>query len=372
MATTRFLLALFSAFGGLLLSLPIVMIILFLWLVSALTRTVAHYYEKSAVAWQQIIEFDSLLGWKSKPNLHVSCIAEPAGEIFKIITDSNGWRGHTNLHDSDIVVFGDSFAFGYGVDDADCFFNLRTEKPKIKSIGVPGYNMAQELLCMQRLAPQLRDKPVVWLVYVGNDIYDNLKPNHLHYRRPFVRHLRDTDQWEIYNAHVTLSRWPYHSGRQLIEHHEMLGNTYSSSFLGKRAYSACEYLIASAQDLLNRFGAELVVVTIPDIFELSSNGTQRLLLYSADPATFDPNLPHRRIESICSRLGVKYFSAKDSFQIDDYNPRDRHWTPSGHQRIKEFMIRLHADYTRNRQKPYEASGVNVGNSPRPSHLTSNA
>ena len=171
--------------------------------------------------------------------------------------------------------------------------------------------MVQELLCMQTLAPQLVDKLVVWFVYAGNDIYDNLKPNHLHYRRPFVRKATDGDGWEIFSGHVSTARWPYHSGREINEHHEMLGNTYSASFIAERAYSACEFLINTANSELKRVGAKLVVVTVPDILELSDRGTRRLLLYSADPNSFDANYPHRRIRHICNALGVDFISAKD-------------------------------------------------------------
>jgi hypothetical protein len=139
-------------------------------------------------------------------------------------------------------------------------------------------------------------------------------------------------------------RWPYHSGREINDHHEMLGNTYSSSFIAERAYSACEFLIDTANSALKRAGAKLVVVTVPDVFELSERGTRQLLLYSADPNTFDPNYPHRRIREICSELGVDSVSAKDFLRLEDYSSGDRHWTVTGHRSINKLVARLHAEY----------------------------
>jgi hypothetical protein len=79
--------------------------------------------------------------------------------------------------------------------------------PRIKAIGANGYNMVQELLWMRRYAPQLAGKLVVWFVYHGNDLFDNLQPNVFQYRTPFVRERHDGRGWEVVTEHVRRSPW---------------------------------------------------------------------------------------------------------------------------------------------------------------------
>jgi hypothetical protein len=122
----------------------------------------------------------------------------------------------------------------------------------------------------------------------------------------------------------------------------MLGNTYSASFIAERAYSACEFLISNGKAELSGVGAKLVVVTVPDIFELSEPGTRQLHLYAADPDTFDANYPHRRIKQICNELDIECVSAKEFLRLEHYNSGDRHWTAQGHGEIKKLLARLHA------------------------------
>jgi len=133
--------------------------------------------------------------------------------VCHLTTDGEGWRGRTELRESDIVVFGDSFAFGYGVDDKKFFAGLNPDV-RIKSIGVNGYNMVQSLFWMERLSVQLTGKLVVWFVYFGNDLYENLQPNLERYRMPFVRSFNGTGDWEIVTSHINATKWPFSSERR--------------------------------------------------------------------------------------------------------------------------------------------------------------
>jgi hypothetical protein len=66
------------------------------------------------VPWDQVIEFETTIGWKPKRNLNIHYLAR-GDDICHIRTDSQGWPGKTTLAESAMVVFGDSFAFGYEV-----------------------------------------------------------------------------------------------------------------------------------------------------------------------------------------------------------------------------------------------------------------
>jgi hypothetical protein len=57
--------------------------------------------------------------------------------VFEASTDGEGWRGRRTIEESDVVAFGDSFAFGHGVNDRD-FFADRMTRLKMKAVGADG------------------------------------------------------------------------------------------------------------------------------------------------------------------------------------------------------------------------------------------
>jgi lysophospholipase L1-like esterase len=98
-------------------------------------------------------------------------------------TNSSGFRG-PDLVDFDgkrdfvILVLGDSYAFGYGVESAQAFpalleTRLRGEHPgrrvRVINLGIPGYDTSQELAVLREWGPQLHPQ-LVLLQYHLNDI----------------------------------------------------------------------------------------------------------------------------------------------------------------------------------------------------------
>ncbi|HEX6924533.1 MAG TPA: hypothetical protein VF167_03860 [Longimicrobiaceae bacterium] len=315
---------------------PIALLAAPFMLVSGLARWIARQIEPRVVGWQQIMTFDPALGWRPAPALDTHCLSEPYGEIFHVTTDQHGWRGRRSLAASRIVVLGDSFAFGYGVDDEDCFTAALSEHPT-KAVGAPGYNMVQELILLREIAPLIRGKLVVWFVYVGNDLFDNLNPTMTGYRTPFLAQSPATGAWEMVTRHLRPERVLHNADVLHRQHREMLGHTYCSTRLTERAFSACRHLLNEGSRICREAGARLVVLTLPDHFELSKGGLRRLRSYSAQPESFDPDLPHKRVRQICDELGVECLSARHALRASDYNAGDRHWTPAGHRRVAELI-----------------------------------
>ena len=184
MASIRTLLALIASLIGLFLAIPIVVVGFPFWAVAWLTNRATRLMEPKVVPWDHLIRFDPTFGWTPKANLNTHCVSDLGGDVFHVTTDSEGWPGASTIEESPVMVFGDSFAFGYGVN-AEALFSEVNPKLHIKAIGAPGYNMVQEVMWMDRLASQLQGKLVVWFIYVGNDLYENLQPNMQDYRTPF-------------------------------------------------------------------------------------------------------------------------------------------------------------------------------------------
>lgn len=343
--TARALLGLTAGALGLILVLPATLLLVPFWSVGLLTRAVGRLLARRPIDWQELIEFQPEIGWKPKPDLDAYAL-DLNGDAFRLTTDSAGWRGTRTISESQVVVFGDSYAFGYGIDDADFFADL-LDDVRVKAIGCPGYSMVQPLLWMERLREELRGKLVVLMVYPGNDLEDNLQPGVLHYRAPFARSLNGSGRWTIVTDHVDASPWRLTSREGGIE---SFVEICSSGPLSRRAFAACRYLIGRARDLCDEADARLVVMTIPDLAPVARREIRRVTEESGRRAEFDEELPDREIGRICRELGVGFVALRDHLDSGDYLEHDFHWNERGHRRVARVIRWLY------RERPPLAAG----------------
>jgi hypothetical protein len=331
----RTILAGITAIIGLVVLLPLVLLVLPFWLVSALTRSIARMVEPEFLTREQLIQFDPVFGWRARPDLDTHHLMV---DLFHIRTDHDGWRGKHTLAESDVVVFGDSFAAGYGVSDRHFFANLPGGY-KIKSVGIGGYSMVQELLWMKQLRDSLHRKLVIWFVYYGNDLFDNLMPDLRGYRKPFVRETGVNGDWEVVSSHVAPEQWSIiHQGRMQGQHHiPKLAELCSDTFLARRAYSACEYLIEAGKQICDSVEAQLAVVGIPDATQLTTSGRQHLKGLAGEMPSFDSERPDKELARICQSRGVQFHPGKTFLDAGCYKINDCHWNEKGHRRVFEAV-----------------------------------
>jgi hypothetical protein len=330
------LLALMVGVIGLLLAAPVLVLGLPFYVVALLTRAMAPLWEPAVVPWEGLIEFHPTIGWKPKPHFSGHCLEE-RGDIFHVTTDQDGWPGLNTIGASELVVFGDSYAFGYGIDDRLAFYRANPGLP-IKAIGAPGYNMVQEVLLMEQLAGDLRGKYVVWFIYLGNDLYDNVSPEMSGYRIPFACYREKTGTWDIVTDHVCADKWLHSQGRQSRFRRQIAEEFYHHGFMSERAYSACEFLISKGLQICDRQGADLAVVTIPSPLHYLLNSVQ-----TQGPAMtgMNPCYPDDKLGGICAKLGVEFMPLKDHLVRSDYKERDDHWNEKGHRRVAKALKDLY-------------------------------
>jgi hypothetical protein len=319
-------------------ALPILLLGLPFWLVGGLTRGAAALFrrlEPRAVPWQELMAFEPELGWRTRPDLDVFARHDVT---FHMTTDAEGWRDRrASLDEAEVVVVGDSFAFGTGVDDRD-FFGARASVP-VKAVGADAYNMVQGLLLMERLGERLRGKVLVWLIYYGNDLYENLRPNHGQYRMPFVRQAPDGDrEWEVVSRHVRSDPWPVDTPRRYLQR---LAELCTPGPLSRRVFGASRYLIERAAAVSEAVGARLVVVGIPDKLQLTADGARELTRRLPRPAPLDPEAPDRALAAICKDLDVRFISLRQHVTAGDYKADDCHWTAHGHARVARVLVEVH-------------------------------
>jgi hypothetical protein len=341
MSMFRHILVLVAAVIGYMLLLPVLVVCLPFLAMAQLVRWLARWLEPAYVKWPDIFEFDPTLGWKAKGNLNCHCLEE-RGDIFHVVTDRDGWPGRVGIAESDVIVFGDSHAFGYGVDHDRAFSQLNPSL-RVKAIGVPGYNMVQEFLLMKRLAPELLKKTIVWFVYIGNDLYDNLSPEMSGYRAPFLRQTGSGGSWDIVSSHLARAAWTCSAGAKTLYRnlYPMKAALHSDSSLARRAYGACQSLIERGGVLCHRMGARLIVMSIPDPFALNSNDVNKARAAHPRLATLDADYPDRQLGAICDKVGVQFIPLKQFLTAEHYQVSNDHWTELGHRRVAEVLSGLH-------------------------------
>lgn len=348
---------------GLLLTLPVVLLGLPFWIVSALAgrvRKLRARFRPEVFPWERLVEFDPELGWKPVAGLDVHVLGSGT---FHIVTDAEGWRGKHRLEEAEIAVFGDSFAFGHGADEATFFANLE-RGARIKAMGADGYNTVQQLLWMEKLADRLRGKIVAWFIYYGNDLYDNLQPSMGRYRTPFVRRVDGGEGWEIVTDHIQEEPWPFpHDGR----YGERLAEICTPGRLSSRAFDAFRFLLRRGQAICRRVGAPLIVVGVPDIEQIDPAGRAALRDRSPDPDGFDADRPDVELRAICADLDVPFLALSEHLTVADHLFDDVHWSPQGHVRVATLLARLadrfRGDRLRSEPKVPEAAELVKARSP---------
>jgi hypothetical protein len=340
---SRVLLAIVAMVPCVLLLAPVALVILPLFAIAATARAIGRVLEPRFVPWADLMQFDSRLGWSPRARLDVHYLAE-GDDVFHLETDDEGWPGRRSLDESDVVAVGDSFAFGYGIDTARSFAALTTGH-RVKAVGAPGYSMVHGVRLMEQLGSRLKDKLVIWLVYLENDLQDNLAPEMRQYRAPFVR--RDEHGWHIEDRHLSASPWTCSD----LDRRRLFARFCVPGPLADRAYDAADYLIARAHASCQHAGARLVIVTVPHVSQLTLRGERELAVASGDPDRCDAGLPDRRLAQSCRRHGLLMVAGREHLGPGDYKRREGiHWNARGHRRVAGLISSL-ADTVRDEAGP---------------------
>jgi lysophospholipase L1-like esterase len=138
-------------------------------------------------------KYDSQLGWIHQPGQEG--ILETAQFRIFVRTNQKGLRDREHSYERPnstrrILVIGDSFAWGYGVEESERFSQLLETSLGVEVInaGVSGYSTDQELIWLRSEGIKY-DTDLVVLILSGNDIGDNDRQlvSHIYYKPQFVR-----------------------------------------------------------------------------------------------------------------------------------------------------------------------------------------
>jgi len=365
----RLTLALPAAVLALILVLPVVVLVTPFWVVRWGVLRFQDWQEPATTPKHRIMQFDPVLGWRARPELDTHVLAE-GDDVYGVQTDKEGWpiSPAPRVEDAGMIVVGDSFAFGHKARRGEAFFDMAREL-EIKALGAPGYDMVQECLILREMGARLRDKMVVWLLYVENDITDSLRPHWLGYRKPFVQKPAGAQDWSIASEHLSSERWTA-SGPSTD--FSQFAHLCTPSPFADRHYSACAYLVTEGARICREAGAKnLTLVTIPNVNQLETTGKSFLKTLSPDPDTFDVRYPHQQFDRICSDVGVVHVSGLEHFRATDYKRFERfHWNARGHRRAAELLRQI--EKRRRKESPGQAVDSRAETTGSPKELTPQA
>ena len=141
-------------------------------------------FQERAKSWQ----YDDVLGWSGIPNTKVQ-ISHPEFNIT-VSTNSHGLRdreySYQRNHKKRMLVLGDSFTWGYGVEDDERFTDVLENSLnnwEIINAGVSGYGTDQELLYYTSEGYKY-NADIVVLLFFYNDYENNFSSEQYRYNKP--------------------------------------------------------------------------------------------------------------------------------------------------------------------------------------------
>lgn len=279
------------------------------------------------------------MGWRVLPGLDL-VRRNADGRPWRITTDADGAR-RTNAFrpgaSRRVLVLGDSFAFGQGIDVGDRFdVVLETSSPglSVVTLGVMGYGPDQELIRGRDLTAGLRDGDWLVLLTHGGDFWDLLRRRHAGRPKP----------------------WFERAGERLVEH--------PPTFAGRDAWRDRLYLLNALDHVFQARTPRPPPSAFTDARDLyralvsaetaglRARGVRVLLAHHWD----HPEGPAFDVRAFFDGLCARGFSclALDDVLRGPPTPfqADGHWNAAGHRVVAEALSAALAD-----QEPAPETGA---------------
>lgn len=275
----------------------------------------------------------------------------PGDYDVRITTNSVGMRGQREYPVERvpgrrrIVMLGDSFVFGYGVEDNEVVSAvledlLNASAPtgtgyEVINLAVSGFGQAEELVTWLARGKQYRPDAVV-LFYFENDIGNNAVSELYALDSEGVPKRTGRAFLPGTNLQDALQGFP--GLGWLFEHSEawnLIRNRLSAivqrRLLRSQGLGAYDEAAAGASALTSSLLRQMVS-------EVQSTGAQVVMV----------NIPSRRLDRSnfpmtvgqVAEIGAEYLDGRDYLVSADYYDRDSHWRPSGHRKTADRLLQL--------------------------------
>lgn len=301
---------------------------------------------------QYLCQYDVVLGWRGKPNLHVTNFFEDGP--FVVDSNSRGWREREYTLKKPqgikrIVVLGDSFTWGYAVRYENSYSKVLEkklgDKYQVISLGMPGYSTDQEFLVLSREGLNYEPDVVILSLFL-DDIFTNgnMATHNGKYPKPYYTIGKDGGlilknvpvpflksplrSFEFVNSEIYKLRTILHTPSEFPK--DSWHNVFNPRYLGSNDGEITFKLLQEINNLCRSRGIKFMITVIPLKFQLSKRNLRlpQEVLLEFGKKTAIPVLDF-----------LPYF--EDYKYVSLYFKTDLHWNGRGHyvaaQAVYDFL-----------------------------------
>ena len=307
---------------------------------------------------------DEYLGYKLSPNY--SGYQSVAGKNFFLKTNNFGFRDNrdysleTEKDRKRIILLGDSFAFGNGIDLNETFAEILRKKFNesidIINLGVPGYDINNEYMIYEKIGKRYNPDLVI-IQFTTND----WSPKKIITDQNGMKKINISQATHVSSMGFLVSS-SNKDGILRRVHLSLLYNVKSYSFVYSnlreslntlvRSYfkrqvplefsnpsleeykSAYEFYHSTVKTLKEETNGNLLIFLGP--FEDEVMGTDRLTEFYGTIYPIDPYQTKGDVKKIAEELNVTVIELKSN-ESDIYIPLDGHWNAKGHKEVAETL-----------------------------------
>jgi lysophospholipase L1-like esterase len=327
----------------------------------------------------RIWQFDADLGWAHVPGGRGRLVTPEFDVEMRINQDGLRDDEHERKKKPGvhrILVFGDSFAEGWGVESEetiseqleDCLQASASDSIEVINFGVAGYGTDQALLLYEKLGALYEPDQVVLLFY-GNDLWNNAAKRGIGAERGFKPFFRPQANGRLSLAGVPVAKTRYWDearyreapmgervARYFSEHWHLYvlvdkalrpevapaqQSQYYDGLYGRDEERQWQPVWQLSGMLLDRFaasarrhGAEFTVVYVPAIVQVEERDWQKKRDLHGLVAEYDLQKPNRQLATFAQRYSFAYVDLyplfKEHSQEQVLYLRDSHWNAAGH------------------------------------------
>lgn len=343
---------------GLWLIFNIVAILLLLALCEGSASFILFFQDVAAnqnLAERRHTQYDELLGWANIPNLY---IADMYGPGVYLQTNSQGFRNKQDFNPEPpdgklrIICSGDSFTFGYGVDNDRTWCQLlsaKDERLETVNMGQGGYGVDQAYLWYKRDGQKL-DHDIHLFAFITTDFKRMQRDEFNGYAKPLLKVQNDT----LLVTNVPVS-WRSFYMPWLTQNREAIDDLKSTQLL-RTFFIAEAETTSSDQPASEESSPELVAAKIlEDLIKLNqAQNSQLVLVYLPGQNFTGDDLKHWRqvIHTVAEQQGVPLLDLVETFKDlpaeeitslfiqkgeIDYQGAAGHYTSKGNQYVADVL-----------------------------------
>ena len=316
---------------------------------------------------------DPALGFRHRPLLDVLLTGHPDFG-YQLRTNSRGLRTPVEDDPVDVVALGDSFTFGYGVDERVAWPAqlARLSGLTVANLGVSGFGPSSELAMLRAEGLRLQPRRVLWQFF-ANDLLDAASfagwqsggqgdflawerertlpegdppaPIRLSLRGLLHRHFVSYElaKWAtrqgVYGPTRRPARWvDVDGGSMLLDITQPSAWADRSDPHVRQGMALTAEALAGARDIAHDAGAELLVVVAPtkEAVYWQGSADEREMLERND----------KWVAQVCAALAIPCLLLLPVFASAArrggplYFSQDIHWNPAGHRLAAETIARF--------------------------------